>query len=147
MLDWEKPGLDLWDRHGRKEPLRTRWATVDHLKPEIEGGMDVLDNLVACCVTCNSSKGGTHGAAPKERKNVEHWDGLSSLFLGLAAKHSDQLSTEDRKWLASLKREGVEPRTDHIPAVAEFLERMKSDASKLDAYFPAILGNQRRMEE
>ena len=57
VLDWHVPGLELWDAHGRKEPLRSRWATVDHLVPEIKGGTDVLANLVACCVTCNSLEG------------------------------------------------------------------------------------------
>lgn len=28
----------------------------DHIKPKIEGGEDTADNLVACCIGCNSSK-------------------------------------------------------------------------------------------
>lgn len=30
----------------------------DHIVPKIEGGEDTADNLVACCVGCNSSKSG-----------------------------------------------------------------------------------------
>ena len=30
----------------------------DHITPKIEGGEDTADNLVACCVGCNSSKSG-----------------------------------------------------------------------------------------
>ena len=42
VLDSHVPGLDLWDAHGRKEPLRSRWATVDHLVPENDRGLDVV---------------------------------------------------------------------------------------------------------
>jgi 5-methylcytosine-specific restriction endonuclease McrA len=30
---------------------------VDHIQPRVLGGTDDLDNLVACCRRCNSSKG------------------------------------------------------------------------------------------
>jgi 5-methylcytosine-specific restriction endonuclease McrA len=30
---------------------------VDHVQPRVLGGSDDLDNLVACCRRCNSSKG------------------------------------------------------------------------------------------
>ena len=121
VLDWHVPDLDLWDAHGRREPLRSRWATVDHLVPEIEGGMDVLDNLVACCVTCNSRKGGSKTEAPRERRMITGWDGLSALFLGLAPSYADRLTTEDRKWQAALTREGIEPRPNQIRAVGDWL--------------------------
>ncbi len=32
-------------------------GSVDHLVPRCKGGEDRLDNLVPCCITCNSSKG------------------------------------------------------------------------------------------
>lgn len=32
-------------------------GSVDHLVPKCKGGEDRLDNLVPCCITCNSSKG------------------------------------------------------------------------------------------
>ena len=43
VLDWHVPGLDLWDAHGRKEPLRSGWATVDHVVPEANKA-DVSDD-------------------------------------------------------------------------------------------------------
>ncbi len=36
--DMHVPGLKLWDLHGTKEPLRTRWATVDHFVAKAKGG-------------------------------------------------------------------------------------------------------------
>lgn len=32
-------------------------TTVDHVVPRSRGGMDVWENLVACCVRCNNVKG------------------------------------------------------------------------------------------
>jgi len=40
LLDWYASDLELWDPHGKKEPLRSRWATVDHAVSEVEGGYD-----------------------------------------------------------------------------------------------------------
>lgn len=103
LLDWHAGDLDLYDAHGKREPLRTRWATVDHVIPEVEGGLDVLENLVACCVPCNSGKGGTRGQLG-ERRHVPGWDGLSGLYLGLApAQHEPQLTREDRWWLRTTR--------------------------------------------
>ena len=32
--------------------------TIDHVQPVSQGGSDELDNLVPCCKSCNSAKGG-----------------------------------------------------------------------------------------
>ncbi len=32
-------------------------TTVDHVMPRSRGGKDSWENLVACCITCNNSKG------------------------------------------------------------------------------------------
>ena len=61
VLDMHKPGRKQWDAHWGTEPLKSNGATVDHIIPEDEGGYDTLDNLVACCVICNSSKGKGQG--------------------------------------------------------------------------------------
>ena len=37
---------------------RTENLSVDHLLPRAYGGSDSSDNLLCCCRTCNSSKGG-----------------------------------------------------------------------------------------
>ena len=134
VLDEYAPDLQLWDLHGKREPLRTRWATVDHVTPELNGGMDTLDNLVACCVSCNSRKGGASAPAPAKRHVHPHWDGLSSVFLGLAKQYDDRLSTEDRKWQAALMREHIASRTDNVEQVVEILRRAKEvGSSELDA--------------
>ncbi len=140
VLDLHAGDLDLYDAHGKREPLRTRWATVDHIVPEIEGGMDVLENLVACCVPCNSRKGGTCGQLG-ERRQVPGWDGLSGLFLGLGRRYEPELTKEDRSWLQALCREQIHPRTDHVEPVVACLRRFKSGEldDSLDAALPSIL--------
>ena len=129
VLDWYAPDLELWDLHGKREPLNTRWATVDHVTSELDGGMDTLDNLVACCVVCNSRKGGRSVPAPVKRYVHPDWDGLSSVFLGLAEQYDNQLSTEDRKWRDALVREHIAGRTDHVEQVVRILRRAKEVGS------------------
>jgi hypothetical protein len=97
------------------EPLKSNGATIDHIIPEDEGGYDTLDNLVACCVVCNSSKG-------KRQRNLlpqsvdRSWDGGSSIFLALAPMYKSHLSREDEKWLKALEREEVKPDNEGIQA-------------------------------
>jgi 5-methylcytosine-specific restriction endonuclease McrA len=40
-----------------KEPLG-RSATLDHVVPKVKGGATERQNLVACCLACNSFKSG-----------------------------------------------------------------------------------------
>jgi hypothetical protein len=35
---------------------REKKMHVDHVRPASKGGQDVFDNLVACCIPCNSAK-------------------------------------------------------------------------------------------
>lgn len=126
LLDWHAPDLGLWDAHGKVEPLRSRWATVDHLVPEAEGGMDVLDNLLACCVTCNSRKGKGKHSAVLTHPAFQAWDGLAPLFLALSQAHEARLSTEDKKWRAALRREGVRDCTNELKAVLAWLRMAKT---------------------
>ena len=44
-----------------------RGDTVDHIRPRIEGGTDTLDNLRACCRSCNSSLGATSAHRHRNR--------------------------------------------------------------------------------
>ncbi|NUP89712.1 MAG: HNH endonuclease [Candidatus Sumerlaeia bacterium] len=127
LLDRQVPGLDLYDAHGKTEPLRSRWATVDHVIPEIQGGMDTLDNLVACCVVCNSRKGGTVGPRREAQTRAIAWDGLSSLFLELASTHARHLSGEDKRWRDALGREGIEASLAHLQAAVDILQTLKRD--------------------
>jgi 5-methylcytosine-specific restriction endonuclease McrA len=34
-----------------------RSPTLDHVGPKVQGGLTVRENLVSCCLACNSSKG------------------------------------------------------------------------------------------
>ena len=48
--------------------------TVDHVQPRVKGGDHSEGNLVACCVPCNTAKGGAAAWAyladrPEERDN------------------------------------------------------------------------------
>jgi 5-methylcytosine-specific restriction endonuclease McrA len=36
--------------------LGERDATLDHVQPKAKGGLTVRENLVACCLGCNSHK-------------------------------------------------------------------------------------------
>ena len=82
ILEMHNPGSMHWDAHWGTEPLKSNGATVDHIISEDNGGYDTIDNLVACCVVCNSSKG-------KGERNLLHrsldrsWDGGCSIFLTL----------------------------------------------------------------
>ena len=90
-------------------------ATVDHIVSEDEGGYDTLDNLVACCVVCNSSKGnGRRNLLPQ--CTDKKWDGGCSLFLTLAPMYRQHLSREDEKWLKALRRVGMAPDEENIQA-------------------------------
>ncbi len=126
LLDQHVPGLKRYHVNGKYEPLRSWWATVDHIIPEAEGGMDVLDNLAACCVVCNSRKGKSLNSTARSKQPRNDWDGLSGVFLALAPQYEDCLSPEDEKWRAALQREGVQPKPEGIDAAVEELRGFES---------------------
>ena len=43
--------------NGCQEFFRFRNLTVDHIRPQIDGGTDHINNLQLLCATCNSTKG------------------------------------------------------------------------------------------
>ena len=113
VLDMHNPGEKRWHAHAKIEPLRSNGATVDHIIPEDEGGYDTPDNLVACCVVCNSSKGnGQRNLLPQTLD--KSWDGGSCIFLTLAPAYREYLSREDEKWLKAIIREGVTPDEENL---------------------------------
>jgi len=113
VLDIYKPGRKHWDAHWESEPLKSNGATVDHIVPEEEGGYDALDNLVACCVICNSRKGKGQRDFLYQSSD-KSWDGGCSIFLTLAPIYKEYLSKEDEKWLKALRREGVTPDEENL---------------------------------
>ena len=75
---WERPSVILLTRYvriprGRVVPVSRRGvlrrdehrcaycaksaSTIDHVLPRSRGGRDTWENLVACCLRCNNSKG------------------------------------------------------------------------------------------
>jgi len=113
VLDLHIPGRKHWDAHWESEPLKSHGATVDHIIPEDEGGYDTLDNLVACCVICNSSKGkGQRDLLPRHPDTS--WDGGCSIFLTLASMYKGNLSKEDEKWRKALRREGIKANKENL---------------------------------
>ena len=116
VLDIHNPGRKHWDAHWESEPLKSHGATVDHIIPEDEGGYDSPDNLVACCVICNSSKGNGHRnlLPPSSDKS---WDGGCCIFLTLAPRYKKHLSKDDDKWLKALRWEGVTPDEENLQAM------------------------------
>lgn len=95
--------------------MKSNRATVDHTIPDDEVGYDTLDNLVACCVVCNSSKGnGQRILLPPVPDKL--WDGGSCVFLTLVPIYRGHLSMKDEKWLKALEREGIKPDNKDIQA-------------------------------
>lgn len=120
VLGMHKLDQNRWDAHWGIEPLKSNGATIDHIIPEDAGGHDSLDNLVACCVVCNSSKSnGQRDLLPQSLDRS--WDGGSCIFLTLAPKYRDRLSKENKKWLEALEREGVKPDNQGIQAKIEMM--------------------------
>jgi hypothetical protein len=89
---WIKPWVRqrLWtEAHGRctycQRVTDVRDQTVDHVLPLSRGGWDEEWNLLPCCLSCNSSKGGLHP--------------LDWIRYRLPYRLID-LGYEDRRWLA-----------------------------------------------
>ena len=56
---WRQNIKDHWNHEcaycGSEENI-----TLDHILPQCKGGLDVKTNIVACCHSCNQSKGHEH---------------------------------------------------------------------------------------
>ncbi len=124
LLDLCAPDLELYDRHGKAEPLRHLWATVDHVKPLQEGGTDCLENLVACCVRCNSSM---TGSLQGERAFAIEpgWTGYAECFLALADRFQEELTETDLQWKRALEWAGVTANPIRVASAIEELRETK----------------------
>jgi hypothetical protein len=122
LLESDAPGETCWHPHWKHQSLSSLGATVDHVTPVALGGFDDRDNLVACCVTCNSGRKIEVGS-PRERDDESTWDGYAPLFLALAAKHPSALSSDDRKWVVALEFARVVPDLSLRDAALDALRR------------------------
>jgi 5-methylcytosine-specific restriction endonuclease McrA len=89
-------------------------AAIDHVKPFSIGGTNDFENLVTACNKCNTSKNNTD-LDKWQRKNPvkpikgkfgepENWDGLSNLFLLLAARYPSIRVATETDWLEALTK-------------------------------------------
>jgi hypothetical protein len=104
---WTRADAPLLDELG---------AVIDHVNAFSKGGVDSLANLITSCNRCNGRKSAAPveiwerrpKPAPVKGKYGEpqHWDGLSSLFIVLARRYPEALTTGEREWLKELVADG-----------------------------------------
>jgi hypothetical protein len=56
---WRKSIKEQWD-HKCAYCESEENITLDHILPQCKGGLDIKTNVVACCHSCNQSKGHDH---------------------------------------------------------------------------------------
>lgn len=59
------------------QDVRDRYS-IDHLTPKGQGGSGAIDNLVPCCRSCNSAKG---GKSVEEYREFLQWKGIGRFKL------------------------------------------------------------------
>jgi HNH endonuclease len=82
-------------------------AVVDHIKAHSSGGLDERKNLATACNRCNIRKSAGDAAVWEQRPKPkpvkgkygepQDWDGLSGVFMVLAAKFPSKLSATDKR--------------------------------------------------
>jgi hypothetical protein len=88
-------------------------AVIDHVEAFAKGGVHGEGNFVVSCNKCNTRKN-DQKAADYERRNPpkpvrgkygepQHWDGLASLFLVLAAQGAE-LGPSESRWERAIRR-------------------------------------------
>ena len=100
---WTRDGAPLLDELG---------AVIDHVEAFSKGGPCTEENLCTACCKCNGRKSsallekwtGREKRRPVKGKYGEpqHWDGLSLLFVVLAKRNLDALTSGEREWLVAL---------------------------------------------
>jgi hypothetical protein len=53
--------------------------TLDHILPQCKGGLDIKTNVVACCHSCNQSKGHEHWKLWYVQQDFYNEDSLNKL--------------------------------------------------------------------
>jgi 5-methylcytosine-specific restriction endonuclease McrA len=100
-----------WTRHGAPL-LDLLGAVIDHVQAFSTGGPDHIDNLATACNKCNGRKSAATldkwGERPMEKPikgkygEPQRWDGFSTLFVVLARRNLDALTTTEKGWLKAL---------------------------------------------
>jgi len=103
QTNWSRKDAPLLDELG---------AVIDHVEAFSTGGSSEIENLVTACNKCNarkSSAGSSKWDERRPRKFVKgkygepiYWDGLSNLFVMLASKDLDNLSSLESEWYKAL---------------------------------------------
>jgi 5-methylcytosine-specific restriction endonuclease McrA len=101
--NWSRTSAPLLDELG---------ACVDHVLAHVRGGKVEFGNLATICSKCNVRKGALDAAEHLRRQPLrkirakygepENWDGLSGVFVALAAARKATLTPTDRHWLRVL---------------------------------------------
>jgi len=101
--NWSRAEAPLLDHLG---------AVIDHVKAHVKGGAHDESNFVVACNKCNARKSDVDAIEHGRRhplKSVhgkygepEHWDGLVSIFLVLAAQ-GWSLSSAEAKWKRAIE--------------------------------------------
>jgi HNH endonuclease len=100
---WTRDGAPLLDELG---------AVLDHVDAFSSGGPCTEENLCTSCAKCNGRKSFAAREKWDQREKrspikgkygePQNWDGLSTLFLVLAKRHTAALTSGERDWLRAL---------------------------------------------
>ena len=98
--------------HAKAPLLDLLGAVIDHIEAHSSGGADQPDNLTTACNKCNGRKSAATldkwGERPMEKPikgkygEPQRWDGFSTLFVVLARRNLDALTTTEKGWLKAL---------------------------------------------
>lgn len=113
---WTRRNAPLLDHMG---------AVIDHVIAHSRGGPDAAENFATACNKCNASKNNAaqddfrrkspRRAVKGKYGEPEHWDGLSTLFIALAAREWETASASELGWLKHMKATNVEPLGERRP--------------------------------
>ncbi len=101
--NWRRRDAPLLDHFG---------AVIDHVEAHSGGGSSAISNLATACNKCNGRKSASSAEDFSKRRpripvkgkygDPLDWDGLSNLFMVLAAKSPGASTATERAWLSAL---------------------------------------------